>query len=109
MLDDNRPVLTLSTPAPGTVDQFDRIVIGMDDYNTGLDLATLQVTANFDLDTHPPGDNLAAEFTQAAPGVWEYRFARPVMSLADGVLDISISDREGNESRVRRLFRVVPP
>jgi hypothetical protein len=106
MLDDNRPVLTVSHPAPGSIDSFDRIVIGIDDYYTGLDYSTLTVSVNFELDAHPPGDNLAPDFVQTARGVWEYRFNRPVTTLDAGILDVSICDREGNESRNRRLFRV---
>jgi len=50
MLDDNRPVLTVTVPQGGTTDPLSRILIGLHDYDTGLDLESLVVTANFAID-----------------------------------------------------------
>ncbi len=106
MLDDNRPVVALTLPPRGTVGILDRMLIGMDDYSTGLDLATFTVTANFDVDGNPAGSNLAELFLPSAPGVWEYRLESPIASLSEGRLSVQISDREGNMARTDRTIRV---
>src|SRR5262249_33180319 len=38
MLDDNRPTLTVTYPTPNANTKLDRILIGMHDYDTGLDM-----------------------------------------------------------------------
>jgi hypothetical protein len=57
MLDDQRPTLTLTYPQPGANKSLKRILIGMHDYDTGLDMSTFQVSASFPLDGTPAGEN----------------------------------------------------
>ena len=47
MLDDNRPTLTLTYPRAGANAALTRILVGMHDYDTGLDMDSFQVTADF--------------------------------------------------------------
>jgi mono/diheme cytochrome c family protein len=106
LLDDQRPTLTLAEPQPGANDRLTRLLVGMYDYGTGLDLDTFQVTADFSLDGVPAGENLARKFQAKGDGVWELRLAAPVAPLARGKLTIAIKDRQGNTSRIERTFWV---
>src|SRR4029077_12203267 len=47
MLDDQRPTLSLTYPQPGVNKSLSRMLVGMHDYGTGLDLDSFTVTANF--------------------------------------------------------------
>jgi len=50
MLDDNRPTLTLTSPKAGANGPLTRILVGMHDYDSGLDMTTFKVTADFAID-----------------------------------------------------------
>ena len=106
MLDDNRPVLTLTEPQPGRNNKVSRILIGMHDYYTGLDHKSFTVTADFPVDGIPAGTNLADKFQSKSQGVWEYRLQTPIENQKTGTLTVSIDDREGNNSRIVRTFSV---
>jgi hypothetical protein len=102
--DDARPTLTVSSPATGTNSKLTRIVVGMHDYESGLDLSSLEVKANFAVNGVESGSNLASQFKQKAPGVWELTLAKPLTSLADGQVTVAIKDKQGNVSEVERKF-----
>lgn len=106
MLDDQRPTLTLTSPAPGKNDSLARILIGMHDYGTGLDMASFKVTAVFEIDGRKAGENLAAVFKPTTQGVWEFKLSKPLLKLEKGNVIITIKDRQGNETRVDRHFFV---
>ena len=106
MGDDQRPTLTLTYPAPGENKSLSRILIGMADAYTGLDAASFQVTADFELDGVAAGENLAGRFTPLSGNRWEWKLARPVGELPDGILTVSVRDRQGNISRIQRKFSV---
>jgi hypothetical protein len=108
MLDDNRPILTLTDPPPGAGAPLTRILVGMHDYYTALDMDSYRVTADFAVDGVGPGENLAAKFQAKSQGVWELKLAKPVTKLAKGVLSVSVKDRQGNVSRIDRTFAVGP-
>ena len=103
-LDDHRPVLTLAHPAREHRGPFDRITIGMHDYYTGLDTASFNVTANFEIAGKAAGENLAYFFKLNTQGVWELKLPRPITPLANAKLTISVKDKQGNLSRVERTF-----
>jgi hypothetical protein len=109
LLDEGRPTLTLAYPVPGASrEPLTRILIGMHDYGSGLDLASLSVTADFPVDGVEPGQNLATRF-QALPGNrWELRLRKPVAALPKGRLTISIRDRQGNKTQIERSLSVTP-
>lgn len=108
MLDDQRPTLTLTYPQPGVNKSLTLILIGMHDYDTGLDMSTFQVSANFPLDGALAGENLASRFRPKSDGVWELELKRPIVGLASGELTVSVRDRQGNTSQIVRAFSVVP-
>ncbi|MFO0966187.1 MAG: hypothetical protein U0793_11470 [Gemmataceae bacterium] len=106
MLDDTRPTLALTYPKAGANQPLRRILIGMHDYYTGLDMDTFQVVADFAVDGAAAGENLAPRFKAKSPGVWEWTLTAPLTELAKGKLRVSVCDRQGNVTRIERTFTV---
>ncbi len=94
--------MTLTYPHAGRNEKFDRILIGMHDYSTGIDAESFAVTADFEIDGVAAGENLASRFEPRGEGVWELRLRAPVAELPKGVMDVSVKDREGNIAQIRR-------
>jgi hypothetical protein len=106
MCDDNRPTLTLTAPKAGTNSKVDRLLVGMFDYYSGLDMESFHVVADFEIDGMAAGQDLAAKFKAKSPGVWELKLSRPITRLAKGKITVSVKDRQGNVSRIERTFAV---
>lgn len=106
--DDQRPTLVLTYPAAGANKPLSRILVGMTDAYKGLDPASFEVTADFEVDGVPAGENLAKKFSPLADSRWELKLKRPVTELAKGKLTVSVRDRQGNTSRIERTFSVGP-
>jgi hypothetical protein len=106
MADDSRPTLTVTSPEPGRNGPISKIVIGAWDAYTGLNESSLKVLLNIELDGHAKGQNLASLFKQREPGIWEYQLKKPLTSIPDGALRVMIADRQGNFSKIDRVFRV---
>jgi hypothetical protein len=106
MCDDNRPTLTLTYPAPGANAELSRVLVGMHDYYSGLDLKSFNVVADFAVDGVPAGADLAGRFRPRGQGVWELCLKKPLTELKRGTLTVSVKDRQGNVSKVVRTFRV---
>ncbi|MBI2807211.1 MAG: hypothetical protein HYX68_19690 [Planctomycetes bacterium] len=106
--DDQRPTLTLTYPEPGKNEKVTRILIGMHDTYSGLDLKSFEVTADFTLAGVPAGTNLASKFRVKSQGVWELPLAEPLARLQRGRLIVTVRDRQGNQSRINRVFSVGP-
>ena len=107
--DDNRPTLTLAYPRAGVNPPLTRLLVGMHDYDSGLDMESFRVVADFAVDGIAAGENLAAKFRPKTPGVWELKLARPITRLARGKMEVSVKDRGGNVTRIERTFSVNPP
>jgi hypothetical protein len=105
-VDDARPTLALTYPGPGANPELTRILIGMHDYDSGLDMTSFQVIADFAVDDVKAGDNLASKFKVKSPGVWELTLAKPVTNLARATLTVSVKDKQGNQTRIERTFSV---
>ena len=80
MADDNRPVLTLTQPRLGTNPPLEQIIIGAYDYYSGLDVGSLRVTADFEVDGMKPGTNLAEHFVNSGRHVWRLELKNPIQS-----------------------------
>jgi hypothetical protein len=106
MLDDNRPIVALTTPAAGANPPLSRILLGLHDYYSGLDVKTLTITADVPLDGVPAGQNLAEKFRSKSQGVWEWTLSQPVTSLSRGTLTVAVKDRQGNLMHLERTFSV---
>jgi hypothetical protein len=116
-VDDLRPTLTISTPRAGRQSRaLARIRIGAYDYYSGLEMAgdrpaTLSVKADFAIDGRPPGSELASLFqpVAAADGVYQMNLAQPILALSQGTIEVVVTDRRGNETRMERRFSVQDP
>jgi hypothetical protein len=106
MADDNRPILALTYPKPRRNEEFSRILVGMHDYYSGLDMDSFAVIADFAVDSTPAGTNLASKFNVKTQGVWELKLAKPITNLARGKLTVTVKDRQGNVARIERTFSV---
>jgi hypothetical protein len=106
MLDDNRPVLTLTEPRAGKNAELSRLLVGAFDYGSGLDVKSFRVTADFAVDETPAGHDIFAKFRPKSQGTWELRLEKPITKLARGKLIVSVADKQGNVSRIERLFSV---
>src|SRR5262249_27893996 len=106
LLDDQRPTLTLTYPRAGVNAGLTRILVGMHDYGTGLDMSSFRVVADFPVDGAKPGEDLSGKFKGGADGVWEMKLRRPLTGLPSGTLTVSVKDRQGNETRIVRRFTV---
>lgn len=105
-LDDTRPTLSVTWPQPGKNAPSDRLLIGMTDYGSGLADGSFQVTADFAIAGAKTNDNLASRFRETSPGIWELKLDRPLSALKQGKLAVAVKDRQGNESRIVRLFSI---
>jgi hypothetical protein len=105
-LDDNRPTLTIAEPAAGRNERLSRILIGAHDYYSGLDEASLRVTADFAVEGLAAGDNLAPRFARKTQGVWELKLREPIGKLPSGKLVVSVKDRRGNETRIEQSISI---
>jgi len=106
LADENRPTLTLTHPRAGSNPELTRILIGMHDYDSGLDMAGFRVVADVELDGVKAGQNLAAKFVAKSQGVWEMKLTTPIAALRQGKIEVSIADRQGNVTRIERTFSV---
>jgi hypothetical protein len=106
MGDDQRPTLTVTSPEAGKNPPLTRLLIGMADAYTGLDMTSFRVVADFPMDDVAAGQNLAEKFKPTAAGVWEWKFATLVADIPKGKLTVTIKDRQGNVSRIERTFSV---
>jgi hypothetical protein len=107
MGDDLRPTLTVTYPERGSNPPLTRILVGMADAYTGLDLDSFRVTTDFAVDGIAAGDNLASKFKPTTSGVWELKLVQPLVDLPRGKLTVSVKDRQGNLSKIERTFSVV--
>lgn len=111
MVDDNRPTLVLPSPQAGAnpgAPGLTRILVGMYDYYTGLDMDSFAVVADFPVDGVPAGENLSTKFKALPDNRWELTLARPITDLPRGKLSVSIKDRQGNVTRIERSFSIRP-
>ncbi len=78
----------------------------MHDYDTGLDMKSFRVTADFAIDGVKAGDNLAAKFKTTSQGVWEHRLDAAVDgNCRRGVLTVSSARPPGE--RDARIVRTI--
>jgi hypothetical protein len=105
MGDDQRPTVTVTLPAdePGRVT---RVLVGMADAYSGLEMSSFSVTADFAIDGVAAGENLAGRLKEKSPGVWEMVLGTPVKAIEEGTVTVSVKDRQGNVSNVERRFSV---
>ena len=106
MDDETRPTLTINQPRAGRNERFSRILIGMHDYYSGLEMKSFTVTADFDLGGVAAGENLSPQFEGVGDGVFEWTLKQPIATLSRGILTVSVKDHHGNVTRIKRSFWV---
>ena len=110
LADRTLPTLAVTLPQAGVNRKpLDRILIGMTDRYSGLDMNSFEVIADFPVEGVTAGRNLASRFKSKAEGVWELQLVQPLSNLAQGKLVVVVKDRQGNLSRIERKFSVVKP
>ncbi len=107
LLDDLRPALEVSLPRPGANDgPLNQIRIGMADADSGIDAASLSVTADIVVEGRAPGTELADLAVASGDGIYSIALSTSLSMLSDAHLDVSVADRQGNITRVQRRFSV---
>jgi hypothetical protein len=106
MGDDQRPTLAVTWPRAGVNPPLTRLLVGMHDAYSGLDMDSFEVIADFEINGIKPGEDLASSFARTVPGVWEMKLKTPIADLEKGKITFSVKDRQGNISRVERTFSV---
>jgi hypothetical protein len=96
LTDDQRPTLAVTATR-------ERIRVGMHDYGRGLEMSSFTVTADVAIGGAAAGQNLAANFKPAGPGVWEWAVPVPRAKLT-----VSVKDKQGNVTRVQRTLSAGP-
>src|SRR5215469_3311618 len=102
--DDNRPTLTITFLKNEKQQGGRNILIGMHDYQSGLNMRSFHVSADVALDGLPAGENLAPKFKPNGQGVWQLSLAKSASGIAHGQLHVSIEDNAGNISSLDRRF-----
>jgi hypothetical protein len=102
--DDKRPTLTITEPKRGANSKLSRILIGIDDYYSGLDFDSFIVTCDFDVNGIPAGENLAPHFQKIYEGVYELPLTQLIELPGAPSISVSIKDRQGSISRIVRTF-----
>jgi hypothetical protein len=107
-LDDLKPTLHVSVPRPGfNPDPVHLLRVGIADANSGIDLATLSLTADFPLEGRPPGAELADLAVEQADGVYAILLSQPLPELTGAMVFAEVADHQGNVTRVARRFSTV--
>ena len=109
MLDDLKPTLTVSEPRGGFQEHVQVFRFGIADAYTGVDIATLSVTASFVVGGRPPGAELRDLAGEVTPGVYEIVLPQPLPPLVGGHLRVEVADGQGNITRVDRRFDTAEP
>lgn len=106
-LDDLKPTVALSMPRPrANVAPLETIRFGLADADSGIDLASLSVSADFVVDGRPPGTQLADLAEADGEGIWRIALSPPLQAAWNRHVDISVRDLQGNTTRIRRAFFV---
>ena len=109
MLDDQRPTLTMLSPQPGLNKSLNSIIIGVADSYTGVDMNSLSVKSDININDIGSGENLAPHFVTKSDGVWELPITKPLIGVESARLIVSIKDKQGNENRIDRKFSTDAP
>lgn len=104
--DDTRPTLVVTWPAPGTQGPVTRVLLGMHDYGSDLDMATFSVTADVAIDGIPAGTNLASRFRALEGSRWEWTPSKPLSAITRATFTVKIRDKTGNVAETARTFSV---
>jgi hypothetical protein len=106
-LDDLRPSLNVSLPRPGVNDgPLTAIRLGAADANSGINWASLSITADFAVNGRAAGAQLADLVAATGDGIRTLTLSSPIASRGTSNLLVTIKDVQGNITRVARRFSV---
>ena len=104
-MDDLRPTLTISKPRQNeNLQALNEIMVGFADVNSGLDMSTLQITADFEVNGLAPGTNLFGAGEYSSDGVYRIQLNTPILELAESHLIATIFDNQGNKNVIDTRF-----
>jgi len=107
LLDDLKPTLTVSLPRAGVnLSVITQLRFAFADAHSGIDLASLSVSADFAVNGRAPGAELADLSQAAGDGIYEIALATPLALVSNWHLRVSIQDQQGNITRVNQAFSV---
>ncbi|MEZ5314037.1 MAG: hypothetical protein R2862_10525 [Thermoanaerobaculia bacterium] len=111
-LDDNRPTVALTVPRAGWNDSpVTGILFGLADGNSGIDLATLEVSADFPVSGRPAGSqlaDLAVPVGAATDRIWRIDLGGALPLVWKKEVRLAVRDGQGNVTRVARRFSTHP-
>jgi hypothetical protein len=109
MLDDLRPALAVSVPAPGMNGApLDEIRFAAADAYTGVDPTSFSVTADFPVAGRQPGAELFDLAQPAGGDVYTIALAPPLQAATGAHVYVEVFDNQGNVTRVARKFSLGP-
>jgi len=104
-LDDLRPTLAVSAPRPGdNAAPLTEIRVGVADADSGVNLASLSVTADFTVSGRAPGVELSDLKVAAGDGIYSIALNPPLQSIGAAHVFARVADNQGNITRVDRRF-----
>lgn len=104
-LDDLRPTLTVSSPRPGRNDQLISLFrLGAADADSGLNTASLSLTADFTVNGRAAGTELSDLLQPDGEGIWQLPLSPGLERMQNGHLYAEVADQQGNITRVAVAF-----
>ncbi|HVM95187.1 MAG TPA: hypothetical protein VMT89_02305, partial [Candidatus Acidoferrales bacterium] len=106
-LDEVRPTLTISSPRPDQNDTpVSAIRIGVADADSGINISSLSVYADVDIEGRSAGSELSDLFSQVDDGIYQLALSTPITAVTNGHLHASVRDNQGNITRANQRFSV---
>ncbi len=104
-MDDLKPTLAVSLPRAGAnAAPLGQIRFGLADADSGIDPASLGVSADFIVNGRAPGAELADLAQAAGDGIWTIALTPPLAAGWNRHVRLGVRDNQGNITRVDRAF-----
>ncbi len=105
-IDNIKPTLTISQPRQNINTQVvDKIIFALADANSGIDFATLSVTADFTVNGNAANTELNTLVSQIGTGIYQISFNQPLpVDSIERHIFIEIVDNQGNVTRTNLRF-----
>ena len=108
-LDDLKPTLALSLPAPGyNPGTVDTLRFGLADANSGIDFSSLSISADFPAGGRAAGAELADLAVSLGDDIWEIDLQTSLGPTAEAHVFAEVKDLQGNVTRIDRRINTVP-
>ncbi len=107
LTDDLRPTLTVSAPRAGVnLEAVPELRFAFADANSGINLATLQVSADFAVNGRPAEAALADLAIPLGDGRYRIVLSTPLAQVSNRHFTVSLRDNQGNLTKVVQAFAV---